>query len=230
MGPPTRSAIQTPGVGRCLDMQENTRQIALVAVLAATYALTSYFPISVYIGGEALITVNIIILPLLAYLLDSKYAITAALIGGLAMYFTSTAIAPVYGYFTLFIPVGGVLLGALTKKNCVASLPWIMFGAILYAVYSGGTFLWLALYGVAAIFNFATLKFKQLRTVNICISTTISELILMDIGSIFLLEFPGPLWIIILPFAVYERIVAVLGSIALINGLTRYGSIRIEKE
>ena len=57
-------------------------------------------------------------------------------------------------------------------------------------------------------------------------STTISELILMDIGSIFLLEFPGFLWMIILPFAVYERTVAVLGAIALINGLKRYVGIR----
>lgn len=211
-------------------MQVETKKIALMSILAAIYALTSYLPISVYIGGEALITANVMILPLLAYLLDFKYAIIGAFIGGLATYFTGTAIAPVYGPFTLLIPVGGALFGALTKRNCVAGLPWMLFGAVLYVIYSGGTLLWLGLYSVAIILNLTTLKFKQLLTFNSCVSTTISELILMDIGSIFLLEFPGSLWIIILPFAVYERAVAALGSITLINGLKRYTDIQKENE
>jgi len=207
-----------------------TKQIALVATLAASYALMNYLPISVYIGGDALITANVMILPLIAYLLDLEYAIMAALISGLAMYFTGTAIAPVYGPFTLLIPVGGALVGALTKRNCMAAFPWIAIGAILYVLYSGGTLLWLALYGVAGVLNVMTIKFKQLRVVNNCVSTTIGELILMDIGSIFLLGFPGFLWIIIFPFAVYERTIAVLGSAVLINGLTKYASIKIENE
>ncbi len=211
-------------------MRVATRKIALMSILAATCALTSYLPISVYIGSEALITANVFILPLLAYLSDFEYAIMGAFIGGLVTYFRGTAIAPVYVPFTLLIPVGGALFGALTKRNCVGALPWMVFGAVLYILYSGGTLLWLGLYSVAIIFNLSTLKYKQLLTFNSCVSTTISELILMDIGSIFLLGFPGSLWIIILPFAVYERTVAALGSITLINGLKRYMSSRMENE
>jgi len=46
------------------------------------------------------------------------------------------------------------------------------------------------------------------------------------VGNIFLMEFSGFLWIIILPFAIYERTVAVLGSMALIRGLKRYVGLR----
>jgi len=203
-------------------MELKSKHIAFTSILAAVYAVTSYLPISVYIGGEALITANVIILPLIAHLLNAPYAILSAFIGALAMYFTGTAIAPVYGYFTILIPVLGVLFGSLTKKNCVAALPWILFGAISYVLYSGGTPLWLTLYIFALVLSLLTIKFKQLKTVNCCVSTTISELIAMDVGNIFLMEFPGFLWMIILPFAIYERTVAVLGSMALIRGLKRY--------
>lgn len=210
-------------------MSVRSRQITLVSVLGATYALLSYLPISVYIGGEALITANILILPVIAYLLDFKYAIMAAFIGGLAMYFTNTSITPVYGTFTVLIPVVGVLFGVLTKGNAVSAIPWATLGTVLYILYSGGTPLWLIIYGVAIISNLLTVRFKQLHIANCCISTTISELILMDIGSIFLLEFPGFLWLIILPFAIYERTVAVLGSTAIIKVLTKYAVVQAEK-
>jgi len=98
----------------------------------------------------------------------------------------------------------------------------MMFGAISYVLYSGGTLLWLTLYGFAVILSPLTVKFKQLKIINCCVSTTISELIAMDVGNIFLMNFPDFLWMIILPFAVYERTLAVLGSMALIRGLKRY--------
>lgn len=204
-----------------MRMKLKSKDIALVSILAATYAVTSYFPISVYIGGEALITANVMILPLIAYVLDFPCAVLTAFIGALAMYFTNTSIAPIYGPFTLFIPVLGVFFGALTKKNSVVAIPWIAFGAISYYLYSNGTPFYLSLYIFEITVNLLTLKFKKFGIVNCCVSTTISELVSMDLGNIFLMEFPGSLWAIILPLAIYERTVAVIGSLILIRGFRR---------
>jgi len=202
-------------------MKVKSRDIAISSIFAAAYAITSYFPISVYIGGEALITANVMILPLIAYVLDFPYAILTAFIGALAMYFTNTSIAPVYGPFTLLIPVLGVFFGNLTKKSSVAAIPWIAFGAASYYLYSGGTPLYLSLHVFEVVINLLSLRLERLRTINCCVSTTISELIAMDLGNLFLMEFPSFLWTIILPLAIYERAVAVASSFILIKGLER---------
>ena len=199
-----------------------SKRVALISLLAALYAVLSYLPISIFIGGEALITANIIILPLIVYVLDFSEAVVTSVIGALAMFFTNTAIAPVYGPFAILIPVIGVVFGSLSKKISVASLPWIIFGVISYVLYSGGNLLYLSLYAGGIFVSILAVKSSRFKTINCCVSTTLCELIAMDIGCIYLLDFPSELWIIILPFAVYERTVAVLGSTSLIKGFTRY--------
>jgi len=194
----------------------------MASVLATAYSICSYLPISVFIGGEGFITANVTILPLIAYLLDFEYALTASVIGGAVMYFTGTSITPIFGPLAVTIPALGAIFGNLTKKSRFAALPLVAAGAVIYLLFSGGTALWLALYIAPVITSILSLKHTNLELVNCCVSTAISELIAMDILTIFILNFPGYLWIIILPFAAYERTVAVLASTLILRGVMKY--------
>jgi len=202
--------------------QISSRQIALVSILAAMYAVTSFFPISVYIGGEGLITANVVILPVIAYLFDPVYAAAASLIGAMVMFATGASITPVYGLLTPLVTLSGGLFGSLTKKNRFAAVPFALVGLGSYLFFSRGTPLWAVFYVLPVITAFLSGGSSILYILNVCVATTISELVAMDLGSIFLLKFPGFLWIIILPFAVYERAVSVIGSYALIRVFQRY--------
>jgi len=212
---------KNPGEGRQMS-QISSRQIALVSTLSAMYAVTSFFPISVYIGGEGLITANVMILPVIAYLFNPVYAAAASLIGAIVMFATGTSITPVYGLLTPLVTLSGGLLGSLTKKNRFAAVPFALVGLGSYLLFSGGTPLWAIFYILPLITALMSDGSSNLRILNICIATTISELVAMDMGSIFLLDFPGFLWIIILPFAIYERAVSVIGSYALVKVFKRY--------
>jgi len=89
--------------------QSSSRQIALVSILAALYAAASFLPISVYIGGEGLITANVVILPVIAYLFDPLFAAAASLIGALVIFATGASITPAYGLLTPLVPLAGAL-------------------------------------------------------------------------------------------------------------------------
>lgn len=199
-----------------------SRQIATASVLATAYSICSYLPISVFIGGEGFITANVTVLPLIAYLLDFEYALTASIIGGTVMYFTGTSITPIFGPLAVTIPAFGAIFGNLTKKSMFAALPLVAVGTAIYLIFSEGTPLWLILYIAPVVTSILSLRHANLKLVNCCISTAISELIAMDILTIFLLNFPGYLWIIILPFAIYERTLAVLASTLILKGVLKY--------
>lgn len=203
-------------------MKTSTKQIAMISVFASLYSIASFLPISIYIGGEGLITLNIVILPVIAYLFDPIYAATTAFIGALVMLFTGASITPVYGWLTPLIPLAGGLLGSISKKTSLGSVFFMIIGFISFIVYSGGTLIWTMFYVFPMVTALLRRRSVRFQILNICVTTTICELISMDLGSIFLLGFPSFLWTLILPFAIYERAVAIFGSFALINIFRRY--------
>lgn len=203
-------------------MKNISMQVALVSIFAALYAAASFLPISVYIGGEGLITANVVVLPVIAYLFDPFFASLCSLIGALVMFVTGASITPVYGLLTPLVPLVGAFFGSLTKSNNLAALLWSLIGLVSYLLFSGGTFLWIVFYFIPFATAFLAWRYTEFKTVNICVTTAISELVAMDLGSIFLLDFPGFLWAIIFPFAIYERTFAVIGSYILIRLLRRY--------
>ena len=201
---------------------KRSRQIALVSILAALYAAASFLPISVYIGGEGLITANVVILPVIAYLFDPPFAAAASLIGALVMFVTGASITPAYGLLTPTVPLAGAFFGSLVKWNRFAAIPWALIGLASYLCFSGGTPLWAVFYLLPVATALIGRRSSRLEALNVCVAAAVGELVAMDLGSIFLLGFPGFLWALILPFAVYERTVAVAGSYALIKVFRRY--------
>lgn len=202
--------------------RKSSREVSVIALLAALYAAASFLPISVYIGGEGFITANVVILPLIAYVLDPLLAALTAGLGSIAMYAAGASITPIYGIMTPLVPLSGALIGSLAKKSRFAAVPWMLLGIVSYLVWSGGTALWVLFYLVPMGTALIPHRWRGVQVLNVCAAASIAELVAMDLGSIFLLGFQGFLWLIILPFAVYERAVAIVGSYLLVRVFDRY--------
>jgi hypothetical protein len=214
----------------------STREISLMAVLAALYAVSFFLPFSQFIGGAAFITFSIIILPILCKFLRPIPAMVAGVIGMAIAASVGVGLAPVYGLYSFAIPLVAGLLGSLSFHYRWGAIPGIAFLAVcgyLYAAYSGGTLLWLVPYAaaiIAAIIGLLVYNDKRKsavwnRTSWIVIIgcfiylTTMIENATMNLGSIFILQLPGPLWTVITPVSILERVITLAIVLTLLTAL-----------
>src|SRR5437879_11530326 len=82
---PLRIARKTPEQGGRMLRPENRRpwvpktaELTLTAGLAAIYVITTYLPLSKFIGGPVFITLEIVMLPIIAALLRPPLSLAAA--------------------------------------------------------------------------------------------------------------------------------------------------------
>lgn len=236
-----RSSVQDEiGVGASATTNgkvapSNTRRLALAALLVSLYVAANSVPIDAFIGGAGFITVGIILLPVVAGLLKPRDALIAAVLASIGLLALQLSIIPVFGFYGLLVPTLGMTLGSLgIHKSLVYPAAYIVFGTLWYALFSGGTILWLVPYAL----TIGLVAIKQTRLVKLgkkgdlmiyCLSTTMCELVTMNIGSISLLHLPGQVWLIITPFMFAERAVAVVGSSSILLGLLRIkGPLKLE--
>ena len=203
----------------------------MISVLTSLYVVANLIPISVFVGGAGFITAGVILLPVIAKLLKPKEAVVVAAIASLILFLLQLSIMPIYGFYGLIIPVAGILFGSLgAHKSYLYPAVYIVFGAVFYLLLSGGIFLWVFPYLVAASLSIAyeiIPNRRDNRAIEFLVhslDSTICELSTMTIGSIAILHIPAQLWIVILPAMLFERSVAVLGSVSLLGAL---GKVRI---
>jgi hypothetical protein len=192
-------------------------------------------PIDAFIGGAGFITAGIVILPVVSGLLRPRDALIAAVLSSVGLLAFQLSIIPIFGFYGLLVPTLGIALGSLGfHRSLVYPASYIVFGAVWYVLFSGGTIFWLVPYALVILLVVA----KQARILKLgkkgdltiyCFAATMCELVTMNIGSISLLHLPGPVWLIITPFMFLERAVAVVGSSSILFGLLRVkGPLRLE--
>jgi len=210
-----------------LGRQGRTRRLALVSLLAALYIAASALPIDAFIGGAGFITAGIILLPVVARLLEPWESVVFAVAASLGLLALQLSVIPVFGFYGMLIPAFALVLGSLGyHKSYLYPAAYIMFGALWYVLFSGGTFLWLAPYlialGLAIANQFRPFRRGQrLEVVLHSLLVTMCELVTLNIGSISILHLPGLLWTVITPFMFVERTVAVVGATSILFALIR---------
>lgn len=207
-----------------------TVDLALTATLAAVYVISALFALTPFIGGPGFITLEIVMLPVIAYLLKPVLATATVLIGSLGSTFLQTGFYQVFGILGLLIPVVAVLLGSVAfhyRWGPIAPWAYILAGAIYYIGFSkGGTLAWLAPYTLAIISLPVVLSMKDPYRLGIlALYTAMSEQVSLNILSISVLSLTGSFWIGVTPLMFIERSIATLGGFAVIIALkSRLGS------
>ncbi len=214
----------------------SSREVAMMIIWTALYAVGLLIPFSQYIGGPGFITVSIILLPVYCKLLKPIPAMIAGTLGMAIAGFAGAAIVPTFGPFSFAMPIVAGLLGSLSFNYRWGAIPGIAFlgaAGYLYAVFSGGTLLWLVAYGVAIAAGIvATIIYvpKEQNTVwtkaswyivtGCCIYlTTIIENATMNLGSIFYLNLTGPVWTLITPVSAVERTIVLIVAFTILTAL-----------
>ena len=215
--------------------RNKTRGLALVAVLAALYVTANAIPIDAFLGGSGFITAGIVLLPVMARLVRPSEAVILAILAPLGLLAFQLSVIPVFGFFGLAIPALAILLGSLgSHRSYLIPASYVLFGAVWYFLFSGGTLFWLIPYGIAIAASVAYQGKlfkgnKKWETVVHVLDTTMCELVTMNILSVSLLLLPGALWTIITPFMFLERGAAIFGGSSILFILMRVrGPLRLE--
>lgn len=159
----------------------------------------------------------------------------ASILASISLFAFQLSVIPIFGFYGLLVPTLGMILGSLGfHRSLVYPTAYIIFGALWYLLFSGGSLLWLAPYMIAI----ALVVAKEAKLVRLkkegelmvyCFIATMCELVTMNIGSISLLRLPGQVWLIITPFMFLERTVAVVGSSSILVALLKLkGPLKLE--
>ena len=204
--------------------QVTTIDLALTATLAAVYTISALFALTPFIGGPGFITLEIIMLPITAYLLKPALATAAILVGSLGSIFFQIGFYQVFGVLGILIPILAVLLGSVAfHYRWGPIVPWayILVGAVYYLGFSkGGTLVWLAPYILAIVSLPGALGKKDPYRLGIlALYTAMSEQVTLNILSISLLNLTGSFWMGVAPLMFIERAIATIGGFAVIIAL-----------
>ncbi len=213
--------------------------IALTALLSAIQVISTFIPIDKFIGGAGFITLEIVIIPLIAFLLEPWQAFVSALIGGVIGFFVNAALGiglgPVFGPVSILVAPIAAYLGSVTfhfdkswfkwssKVWIALPLGFMGFGTLFYLTFAQGTVLWLVPYGLAIL---ALLYRPWAKRVDVkiavgCFSTAMCWQVGLNVVSVSILGLVGPVWGVITPFMYFERTVATVGSLIIIQAVLR---------
>ena len=205
--------------------KNTTRDLTLTSSLAAVYVVSTFLPLTAFIGGAAFITAGIVMVPVIAAVLRPVFATIAILAGSIGTAIFQTGIYAVFGPLGLLVPILAAVLGSFAFHHRWGEvLPWayVLAGLAYYILYSqGGTLFWLTPYVVVITSLPLVLRqWKGLPVVGLlALYTTMTEQVTMNILSISLLGLVDGIWTIITPFMILERTIATVASFTLIVAL-----------
>ena len=218
---------------RTSQTRVTTIELALTSTLAAVYIVSAFFALTPFIGGPGFITLEIVMLPIIAFLLRPILAMVAVLVGSLGSVFIQTSFYSVFGFAGLLIPLLAVAVGSIAfHYEWGAIVPWgyVLAGAVYYILFSkGGTLFWLGPYILVIASLPATLRAKDpYRQGLLALYTAMSEQVTLNVLSISLLNLTGVFWIGVTPLMFLERTIATLGGFAVIVALKSRLGTRLE--
>src|SRR2546425_9985353 len=91
-----------------------TAELTLAAALAATYIITTFIPLTPFIGGPGLITLEIVMLPIIAALLPPNPGFATVFGGSLGMALGQPRFYPGFGLPALPLPLVARRAGSRT--------------------------------------------------------------------------------------------------------------------
>src|SRR5437899_4557278 len=211
-----------------------TTELALTSTLAAVYVVSTFFPLTPFIGGPSFITLEIVMLPVIAAVLRPILAMVTVLVGSLGMALGQPSFYQTFGLAGLLVPILAVALGSIAfhyEWGPIAPWAYVLAGAIYYILFSkGGTLFWLAPYILVIISLPAALRAKDpYRTGLLALYTAMSEQVSLNVFSISLLNLTRDFWIGVTHVMYLERTVATLGAFAVIVALKSQLGTRLER-
>src|SRR6266571_7443716 len=201
-----------------------TAELTLAAGLAAVYVATTFVPLTPFIGGPGFITLEIVMLPVIAALFRPALATATVFVGSLGMALGQPSFYAVFGLPGLLVPVAAVLLGSIAFHYKAGPLvPWgyVIVGALYYITFSqGGTPYWLVPYALVAFSLPLALRLRGWPRIGLlCLYTAMAEQVTLNVLSISLLGLVGPFWTGVTPLMYLERTLATMGGTAVVVGL-----------
>src|SRR5213596_3834501 len=196
-----------------------TAELTLAAGLAATYVITTFVPLTPFIGGPGFITLEIVMLPIIAALLRPIPALATVFVGSLGMALGQPSFYQVFGLPGLLIPLVAVGAGSIAFHYRLGPVvPWayVLAGAVYYiALSKGGTLFWLVPYLLVIVSLPAAFRLKNNPRIGLLtFYIAMTEQVTLNILSISILSLTGPVWIGITPLMYLERTIATFGGAA----------------
>ena len=206
-----------------------TRDITLLASLAAFYIVSTFLPVDVFLGGAGIITLEIVTVPIIAAILRPVPATICIGIGSIGMAIFGTGVYPFFGFFSILVPVISTVQGSFAFHHRLGPIvPWAytILGSLYYIEFSrGGTLLWLIPYAIVVLsIPIAFVASGLQRVALLCFYTAMAWQVTLNILSISAGLIDG-FWIGVTPFMFFERGVATFASATVIVALkSRLGS------
>src|SRR3989442_10592710 len=205
-----------------------TAELTLAAGLAATYIITTFIPLTPFIGGPGFITLEIVMLPIIAALLRPIPALATVFVGSLGMALGQPSFYQVFGLPGLLIPLVAVGAGSIAfhyRLGPVVPLVYVLAGAVYYVALSqGGTLFWLVPYFLVIVSLPATFRIRDNPRIGLLsFYTPMAEQVTLNVFSISILGLTGGFWLGVTPLMYAERTLATIGGatgiVALKSGL-----------
>jgi len=193
------------------------RRISLMAMLSIVYVLCTLIPISPFIGGPSLLTLNLIIVPTVALILSPVEAFITSLIGSLiTLWAVPMALANIFGPSVILLPVLGSTMGSLSKYKAGKIIvgPYLVF-CIFGFIHAIPEFpYWIAPHMLAVILCPVTefIKNQKLKIVIIAFVSTMCEQAIMMMLAVYQVQLPWQVFAVAFPFMIYERTLATIGG------------------
>lgn len=210
---------------------------ARIGVFAALYVITSFVPISVFIGASSMLSLNIVITPTIAILLNPIEAGAAALIGSVIALWLAPYQA-IFGLTTIFLPLAGAFLGSLvyhkTKIGALLSVSFLLGVAWAYLMARGAFPYWVVPHVLAAFLSTLSgfLTPTRLQVVLSSFIVTMCEQAAMLIQAVYILQLPVIVFMTAFPLMIYERLIGTIGASMIVFGIMKFAPniLRISKE
>jgi len=201
--------------------------VSRISVFAALYVVTSFIPISMFIGAPSFLALNLILAPTIAILFSPIEAFLSALFGGVIGLYVAPMQA-MFGPFTILLPVAGATFGSLAFHKKKLGLITVFFLLISISAYliKNSPFPYFVAPHLLAVFITILGFVKKINSTRVRIPlytfvSTMCEQGMMMIFAVHLLGLPWQVFPGILPLMVYERIVGAIGGMLIILAIRK---------
>lgn len=208
-----------------------SRRLSLMAMLSTVYVICTSIPVSPFIGANSLLTLNLIIVPTIALILNPVEAFITSLIGSLiSLWVVPMALANVFGPSAILLPILGSTLGSISKRR---------FGNIMVTFYLSLCILafiyvirefpfWTIPHALAAILCLISgnIKNYRLKIFLTAFVSTMCEQAIMMILAVYQVQLPWQVFVAAFPLMIYERVLATIGGSILTLALIKLPFLR----
>jgi len=206
----------------------NSVRIAKIGIFGALYVVTSFIPISMFIGAPSFLALNLLITPVIAILLFPVEAFLTSLFGGVLSFYAVPSQA-MFGPYTILLPVCAATFGSLTyhkgKLGALVTASFLTGSILAYLVVNYSFPFFVAPHELAVLLTVVSmsgrLTLDKIKIPIFAFITTMSEQGMMMILAVHLLRLPSEVFVGILPIMLYERIFALIGATLIIFGLIK---------